>query len=200
MGANLRRTDGSPDWAAARKFRSLSGIALETLGLTRLSRRLDRQYYPAWDRKDSRDVECINGAFMLLSSELLRGLGGLDETVFMYLEDQELCRRIEGTGQRVRFVADAVAIHVGGASTLRASPTRRTLAYLHRTDADIELVARRSGPTARRAAIALFGLRALLGLAVATATKDTDLRSKYAATLSWLSMQHQLRIPPPPIV
>jgi N-acetylglucosaminyl-diphospho-decaprenol L-rhamnosyltransferase len=200
VGCNLRRVDGSPDWAAARRFRSLSAVALETFGLTRLTKRLDVQYFPGWSRSDSRDVDCINGAFMLLSTDLLRGLGGLDESVFMYLEDQELCRRVWGAGRRVRFVADAVATHVGGASTERASPGRRTVAYLHRTDADIEIIHRRSGPAARGAAIALFGVRAVLGLLVGVATANGELRSKYAATLWWLSHQVRARTPPPPIV
>lgn len=199
VGCNLRRVDGSPDWAAARRFRSLSSVALETFGLTRLSKRLDFQYFPGWPRTQSRDVECINGAFMLLSTKLLRELGGLDETVFMYLEDQELCRRVWGAGLRVRFVADAVATHVGGASTQRASPARRTVAYLHRTDADIEMIARRSGRGARVAAIGLFGLRAALGLVVGVAARDADVRSKYATALVWLSRQIRSRTPPPPI-
>ncbi|MCA1657002.1 MAG: glycosyltransferase family 2 protein [Actinobacteria bacterium] len=199
VGCNLRRVDGSPDWAAARRFRSLSSVALETFGLTRLSKRLDFQYFPQWARTDSRDVDCINGAFMLMRTALLRELGGLDETVFMYLEDQDLCRRVWDRGLRVRFVADAVATHVGGASTLRASPGRRTVAYLHRTDADVEMIARRSGRAARLAAIGLFGLRAVLGLLVGVATNDGDLRSKYTTTLSWLARQVGGRTPPPPI-
>lgn len=199
VGCNLRRMDGSPDLGAARRFRSLSGIALETLGITRLSMRFDVQYVPDRARTRSHDVDCINGAFMLLSADLLRRLGGLDETVFMYLEDQDLCRRVWEEGLRVRFVADAVATHVGGASTLRASPERQTVAYLHRTDADLEMIARRHGPRARLAALALFALRAALGVLVGVVANDGQLRSKYAATLRWLRRQLRTRTPPPPI-
>jgi GT2 family glycosyltransferase len=199
VGCNLRRVDGTPDWAAARRFRSLSAVALETFGLTRLSKRFDFQYFPGWPRTDSRDVDCVNGAFMLLRATVLRDLGGLDESVFMYLEDQELCRLVWAHGLRVRFVADAVATHVGGASTLRASPDRRTTAYLHRTDADIELIARRQGAGARRVALVLFTVRALLGLAVGVARQDESLRSKYLVTLRWLAGQVDHRRPPPPV-
>jgi len=198
-GANLRRTDGSPDWAAARRFRSLPAIAAETFGLTRLSRRLDFQYLPRWPRTTSRDVDCINGAFMLLETALLRSLGGLDETVFMYLEDQELCRQVRDRSLRTRFVADAVAVHVGGASTQRSSAPRRTIAYLHRLDADIELVARLHGPTARLGAVALFTLRAAFGLGVGVASADADLRRKYVMSLRWLARQVPSRRPPPAI-
>jgi len=199
VGANLRRVDGTPDWAAARRFRSLGAVAAETFGVTRLSKRLDFQYLPGWSRDTSRDVDCINGAFMLLGSDLLRAVGGLDETVFMYLEDQELCRQVWGRGLRVRFVADALATHVGGAATGRASDRRRTLAYLHRTDADVELIARRNGRGARLAAIGLFGIRAALGLGVGAVTRDAPLRTKYLTALGWLGRQVRGRVPPPPI-
>lgn len=200
VGCNLRRVDGTPDLGAARRFRSLAGIALETFGVTRLSMRFDVQYLSDRARTVSRDVDCINGAFMLLSTELLRRLGGLDETAFMYLEDQDLCRRVWNEGLRVRFVADAIATHVGGASTGRASPQRRNLAYLHRTDADIEMIARRHGSRARRAAIALFGLRAVFGLVFGVVTRDPDLRSRYSTALRWLFRQVGSRTPPSPIV
>lgn len=199
VGANLRRTDGSPDWAAARRFRSLGAVAVETFGLTRLSKRLDFQYFPRWSRDASRDVDCINGAFMLLRADLLREVGGLDETAFMYLEDQELCRQVWNRGLRVRFVADALATHVGGAATARASDRRRTLAYLHRTDADVELIARRHGRPARLAALGLFAVRAAFGLGVGVLARDAALRSKYLATLGWLGRQVTGRRPPPPI-
>ncbi len=199
VGCNLRRVDGTPDWAAARRFRSLGSVALETFGLTRLSKRLDFQYFPSWRRDTSRDVDCINGAFMLLSTDLLRAVGGLDETAFMYLEDQELCRQVWSRGLRVRFVADALATHVGGAATERASDHRRTLAYLHRTDADVELIARRHGPAARLVALALFGIRAGLGVGVGVVKGDAALRSKYLTALGWLGRQVRRRTPPPPI-
>ena len=199
VGANLRRVDGSPDWAAARRFRSLGAIAAETFGLTRLSKRLDFQYLPGWTRETSRDVDCINGAFMLLRTDLLRSFGGLDETAFMYLEDQDLCRRVWESGLRVRFVADAVATHVGGASTERASDRRRTLAYLHRTDADVEMIARRRGRAGRLAALGLFGVRAGLGVGVGIVRRDPALRAKYVTTLRWLARQVRGRTPPPPI-
>lgn len=200
VGCNLRRVDGSPDLGAARRFRSLPGIALESLGLTRLTMRLDVQYVPDRDRARSHDVDCINGAFMFLRTDLLRRFGGMDETAFMYLEDQELCRRVWEEGLRVRFVADAVAVHVGGASTLRASAERRTVAYLHRTDADVEMIARRSGPRARLVAIALFALRSFLGLLGGAVTGDRERRAQYRATLAWLSKQLPSRTPPPPVV
>ena len=69
VGANLRLPDGRTDLAAARRFRTLGLLALETTGVTQLSRRFDLQYLPGWDRRTSRDVPCINGAFAMLSTD-----------------------------------------------------------------------------------------------------------------------------------
>ena len=74
------------------------------------------------DRGQDRDVDAVNGAFMLLRTDLLRSLGGLDESVFMYLEDADLCRRVRDARLRVRFVAGAPAVHGGGTSTARGDP------------------------------------------------------------------------------
>ena len=198
VGANLTRPDGFPDPPAARRFRTLPYLAIETLGLPRLSPRLDRQYLSSEDRAADRDVEAVNGAFLLLRSQLLRELGGLDETVFLFLEDQDLCRRVRQRGLRVRFVAGARARHVGGAATRAASPERRAVVYLHRMDASIELVRRLQGPAARAAAVGLWTLRCSAGLATRGAV-SADERRRYAHALRWLVQQVPRRTPPPAV-
>jgi GT2 family glycosyltransferase len=193
VGADLRRADGEVDDAAARHFRALDHLAAETFGLTRLSKRLNRQYLPEFDRNSTRDVPCVNGAFMMLPTGLLRDLGGLDETVFMYLEDLDLCWRVAQRGLRARFVA-APATHLGGASTNRATEAQRTAAGLHRIDGDVEFVRRRQGEWARRVALLLFGFRAAVNLA-----GPPPRRRRGRATLGWLRRQWRGRVPPPPV-
>ena len=193
VGADLRRADGSPDDAAARRFRSVAHIAAETFGLTRLSPRFDRQHLPPEARRTSQDVPCLNGAFVLARTDLLRELGGLDESAFMYLEDQELCWTVSQRGLRVRFVA-APATHLAAASTGRATEAQRAVAHLHRIDADVEFVRRRQGGSARRVALLLFVLRAVVSLA-----GPADRRRRAAVTLRWLARQWAGRVPPPPV-
>lgn len=197
VGCDLRLPDGSPDLPAARRFRSLGAVAAETFGLTRLSPRLNRQYFPGWDRHDSRDVPCINGAFVLAPATLLRELGGLDTSAFMYLEDQELCRRVWDLGRRVRFVSGARAVHQAASSTRRSPWEHQVLVYLHRVDADITFIGRRGGEVQRRAAVLLFLLRAALGIAVGAATGNRSRMLKYRAALRWLVGQLRHRRPPP---
>jgi hypothetical protein len=199
VGINLRRPGGDPDTPAARRFRSVGTILVESLGLPTLWRRLDLQYLPAWDRQTDRDVPCINGAFMLLETELLRGLGGLDETCFLYLEDQELCRQVGMRRQRIRFVAAAVGTHVGGGSTEGGTPEQRAAAYLHRLDASLEIVRRRQGRVARLAALAILLARSASQLALAVASRRSDRQLKHRTALRWLVRQVTTRRPPPPV-
>lgn len=199
VGANLRRPDGRPDPPAARRFRTVGTILLESLGFTRLWRRLDVQYYPRWDRSESRDVACINGAYMLLRTADLRDLGGLDESVFLYLEDQVLCDQIARGGRRVRFAADAIAHHVGGGPTEASSPERRAAAYLHRLDASLEIVRLRQGQHARRAATLVLMLRCSALYGLSRAQRNTDGVLKYGSGIRWLNGQWRSRRPPPPV-
>lgn len=199
VGANLRRPDGQPDPPAARRFRSVATVALESAGLTRLWRRLDLQYYPTWDRMTSRDVPCINGAFAMIRTSRLRELGGLDETVFLYLEDQELCRQVGMHGGRIRFVSEAIATHVGGGPTELSSSERRAIAYQHRLDASVEIVHRRQGSVARLAVIGILLLRCLTLLLVSGVQRDRAGVTKYGQGARWLLRQFAGRKPPPAV-
>jgi GT2 family glycosyltransferase len=199
VGANLRRPDGRPDPAAARRFRTVGTILCESLGLPLVWRRLDFQYLPGWDRTTSRDVPCINGAFMLLPTPTLREVGGLDESVFLYLEDQELCRAVTARQERIRFAADARAVHAGGGSTEASSPDRRAVAYLHRLDASLEIVRRRQGSLARTLAWLILLGRCASQWLLALLRRDPGRRLKHREALRWLSQQRSGRQPPPPV-
>ena len=199
VGANLRQPDGRPDLAAARRFRTLGLLAIESLGLSQLSRRLDPQYFPRWDRTDSRPVPCINGAFALIRTDLFRAIGGLDETAFLYLEDQELCRQVAARGLEVWFAADALAVHRVSAATRAARPDQQAAAYLHRIDASVEIVRRIQGAPYAFAAVAIWMGRCVIAYVAAVVTSDRTGRQRYASALRWLAAQVTGRRPPPPV-
>ena len=73
----------------------------------------------AVDCTQSQDVDWANGACLMVRRVLMRQLGGLDETFFMYFEDVDLCRRIHQQGYRVRHIAETEIIHFIGCSSGR---------------------------------------------------------------------------------
>mgnify|MGYP006103826421 FL=1 len=71
-------------------------------------------------------VDWISGACMLARRDALATVGGFDERYFLYWEDADLCRRLRATGNHVRYVQSATAIHRVGQSsrTARADVVR----------------------------------------------------------------------------
>jgi len=111
---------GEVDSRCARRFPTLWTEFCEVSGLTRqfLRRRLfsgaSMRY---WDHRDSRDVDALSGACMVIRREALDQVGLLDEDFFMYSEDTELCFRLKQAGWRVVYWPEARVRHWGGYST-----------------------------------------------------------------------------------
>ena len=70
--------------------------------------------------QDSVIVDWLSGACMLARRDALLSVGGFDERYFLYWEDADLCRRLRKSGNHVRYVPSAVAIHRVGHSSRRA--------------------------------------------------------------------------------
>jgi N-acetylglucosaminyl-diphospho-decaprenol L-rhamnosyltransferase len=194
-GAATRLPDGRPEPPAARHDRRAVHVLVESLGLVHLSRRFDLQM--VHDRTHDRDVDAVNGAFLLIRTDLLRRLGGLDDTVFLYLEDQDLCRRVRDDGSRVRFLAGAGAVHGAGTSTARGDAGAQVRAYLHRIDADVEFLRRYGSRGEAGLAVLAYVVRSLAGLVVSVVRPER--RSRYAASLRYSLRQRRGRQPAPAV-
>lgn len=62
------------------------------------------------------DVDWALGAVLLVSMDCHRGLGGWDESYFLYSEETDFCLRARDGGYRTVFEPAAATSHVGGAS------------------------------------------------------------------------------------
>jgi GT2 family glycosyltransferase len=75
----------------------------------------------------------LSGACWLVRRETVLGLGGFDESIFLFYEDDDLCRRVSDAGYALIYVHDAVARHERGASASprkgRVFKARRHLAW-----------------------------------------------------------------------
>jgi N-acetylglucosaminyl-diphospho-decaprenol L-rhamnosyltransferase len=77
------------------------------------------------------DVDWVSGACFLVRRDAFEQVGGFDESFFMYLEDVDLCWRLERAGWKVAYVPTAEVTHLQGRSTDR-HPYRMILEH-HRS-------------------------------------------------------------------
>ncbi len=111
-GPRVRTPEGRVQLQCARRLPSLLDHIANRFGLSGLlpHLRLPNRLMTDWDHADSREVECLSGACILLRTADLRELGGLVEE--MYLEDVELCWGIRGKlRKRIQYVAEAEVVH-----------------------------------------------------------------------------------------
>ncbi|WP_367176592.1 glycosyltransferase family 2 protein [Haloarcula rubripromontorii] len=74
--------------------------------------------------KDSRNVGFVTGCVMLLSAEMIKDIGLLDQSMTFYYEDMDICHRAIAEGYKIRFVPEAVAYH-----KISPSPAARVSAF-----------------------------------------------------------------------
>lgn len=75
----------------------------------------------------------LSGACWLVRRQIVRDLGGFDENIFLFYEDDDLCRRVSEAGHALVHVHGAIAQHERGASAAprkgRVFKARRHLAW-----------------------------------------------------------------------
>lgn len=70
----------------------------------------------------------IQGSCLMMRRDLFLQLGGFDENIFLFYEDDDLCRRLNDQKRALVYVYDAVAKHLLGGS----SAPRKGVTYLSR--------------------------------------------------------------------
>ncbi len=74
--------------------------------------------YRAWPHDQTREVDFVIGAAMLVRREMIAAVGLLDEGFFVYFEEVDWCRRMKQNGWQVAFTPDTTIVHYGGQSSL----------------------------------------------------------------------------------
>ena len=123
------------------------------MGLVRPTNRFTRRYRELdADSTRTRDVDWVSGAAIWLRRRALEAIDGWDDHYFMYVEDVDLCWRLQGAGWGVAMADEAVVRHVVGASS-EQQPYRMIIEH-HRS---LWRFARRSTRGAQRLALPLIG-------------------------------------------
>jgi GT2 family glycosyltransferase len=76
-----------------------------------------RYFMEEFDHLGDADVDQPPGAALLVRRADWDAIGGFDETLWLFYNDVEFCRRVHDRGQRIRYVASAEVLHHGGQST-----------------------------------------------------------------------------------
>jgi hypothetical protein len=85
-----------------------------------------------WRTNRTRAVDWVSGACMLLRRRALEEVGVLDENIFMYFEDNELCLRLRKAGWKVYYHPKVEITHRGGGS--RRNDAEANRAYYRSLD------------------------------------------------------------------
>ncbi|MEO1803162.1 MAG: glycosyltransferase [Bacteroidota bacterium] len=85
------------------------------------SKRFGKYHLTFLDKEENHEIEILSGAFMWMRTSLIREIGGLDETFFMYGEDIDMSYRVILAGMKNYYLSDARIIHYKGESTKTGS-------------------------------------------------------------------------------
>jgi hypothetical protein len=109
----LLNTDGSLQYSA-RRFLDLRTYLYRFTPIRGLMKgsAIERSYLMQdWDHNDNRAVDWVLGGLMLLRKEAYDKVGPLDENIFLYFEDVDLCFRMWDLGWQIDYISEAVVIH-----------------------------------------------------------------------------------------
>ena len=118
MGCKLLNEDGSVQHSL-RQFPSLGVALVEGTILRRLPflrRRVKDFKMEGFSFDETKEVDAVCGAALLVRKDVLDEVGPMDEAYFMFIEELDLCRRIWAKGHKIYFTPEARITHLGGES------------------------------------------------------------------------------------
>jgi GT2 family glycosyltransferase len=118
VGPRLLNPDGTLQ-RSVRGYPTVWRLATEYLFLRKLapgSSLLNAFYGGGFDHDETREVEVVMGACMLLRRAAVEEVGYCDEDYFLFSEETDWCFRFREAGWEVVFFPGAECVHVRGAS------------------------------------------------------------------------------------
>ena len=111
LGPKLLNTDRTPQ-SSVGSFPSLPVVANMLFFEHFIPNRFVR-----WSPKTTRAVDWVMGAALMSKREIFDKIGGLDENIFMYMEELEWCCRVKKNGYKIHFYPQAKIVHLGQGSS-----------------------------------------------------------------------------------
>lgn len=141
------------------------------------------------ERSAPQEVDWISGAALMVRTDAFRSVGGFDPSIFLYMEDVDLCRRLRATGWTIRYEPSVAVEHDLGGSQGSEQPAQWFAAFYG-------YLARRHGNAYARVASGLAAVGLCLRAAALALSKPTHARRLARAAAAAASLA--LRLAPLP--
>ena len=131
-GCKILDPDGTLQLACRRGFPTPTVALFKIIGLSALfpkSRLFGRYNLTYLNPDETAEVDAISGSFMMVRREIIRRVGLLDETYFMYGEDLDWFYRIRQAGYKIFYVPATEIVHFKGESSKQVSKTKHLMDF-----------------------------------------------------------------------
>lgn len=115
-GSAIENPDGSP-WPIAFKFPSVLSELSSGLQFGLATRMLRRWEVAQGMRNIPEPTDWVCGASLMIRTDVLTTIGGLDENYFLYFEETDFCLRAKRAGFSTWYVPESRIMHIVGQST-----------------------------------------------------------------------------------
>ena len=133
MGCKLLNPDGSLQPSAHHFYSTLRSLVENRLvHMAWPHRHAKTPFLSFWDHSSTREVDWVTGAVVMARREVVREVGLLDDSFFMYGEEIDWMMRMKKAGHRIWFFPGARIIHYGGASSRQAVTQMKRQEYKSR--------------------------------------------------------------------
>lgn len=121
-GCQLLNKDGSLQLSCGR-FPTLASVFFGGITCNRIYRKIfgKRTFFAEYGLSEEehlnfQDVDFVKGCCIILRKCVLEKTGFLDENIFMYFEEMDICYRIKQQGSKILYTPQPKVIHLGGKS------------------------------------------------------------------------------------
>lgn len=133
LGCRINNPDGSLQLACRRSFPTPKSALYKFVGLSHFfpsHREFGRYNLTYLDERETQEVDAVSGSFMFVQRKIFEKVGGFDTTFFMYGEDLDLCKRIQGLGFRNIYTPNTSITHFKSQSA-KSRPFRSLYHFYH---------------------------------------------------------------------
>ncbi len=125
VGVKTLKPNNRIQFACAKQFTTLRGALFGTILLDKIFPGIKFLKSPDmafWNHENDRDVEMIQGAYMMFPKTIYTKLGGFNEDIPMFFEDNEFCIRLMRNNYKIRYLSHVKITHFIGQSLKKAVP------------------------------------------------------------------------------